>query len=495
VRTNQTAVHAGHRLLLDGYYVQSGLDAVTERLQRLSAEHLEIELERVREALAVSVHSRYATEPVSDDEGDLDVTSGEFLTAHALWIARELLAHGEETARGLEWVRKRRRKTAADAPAFRHHHLYDGSTGPALFLAAVAAETGDAEWATAARAALGPLRADLDRADPAGDDLGVGSGLGSIVYALAMTGGFLEDAEVTALADRVAAHITPERIAADTALDLVAGVAGAALGLLALYRATREADVLERAVRCGERLIDTALPFDGGTGWRTADGRVFTGLAHGVAGIAYALSRLHDATNDRRFGRAAAGGYKYVASRFLEGPGNWPILGEPAEGLPVQGSTMTAWCHGAPGIALATAAGTADTVDPRLLEELEAALRTAANVSPHKADHVCCGNMGRCESLFTAGRRLMRRDAFEGARRLARVVIARARASGHFRLTANGFEYRIFDPGFFRGLSGIGYSLLHLASPSHLPSVAACEAPPAGPARGGTVGASRAERP
>jgi len=94
------------------------------------------------------------------------------------------------------------------------------------------------------------------------------------------------------------------------------------------------------------------------------------------------------------------------------------------------------------------------------------------------ADHLCCGNMGRCESLFTTGRRLMRREAVEGSRRLARVVIARARKAGHFCLAANGFEYRIFDPGFFRGVSGIGYTLLRLAAPSSLPSIAAFEAPP-----------------
>ena len=144
--------------------------------------------------------------------------------------------------------------------------------------------------------------------------------------------------------------------------------------------------------------------------------------------------------------------------------------------MPVQRRMMTAWCHGAPGIALALAAGTADIVEPRLLEALDAALATTAAASTHRADHVCCGNMGRCEALFTAGRRLMRRETCDGAQQLARVVIGRARESGHFRLTANGFEYRIFDHGFFRGVSGIGYALLHLASPN-LPSVAAFEAP------------------
>jgi hypothetical protein len=105
-------------------------------------------------------------------------------------------------------------------------------------------------------------------------------------------------------------------------------------------------------------------------------------------------------------------------------------------------------------VTLAISLGSADTVYAKLLDQLEPSLKTTAGASPHMADHLCCGNMGRCESLFTTGRRLMRREAVEGSRRLARVVIARARKAGHFCLAANGFEYRIFDPGFFRGVSG-----------------------------------------
>jgi hypothetical protein len=155
---------------------------------------------------------------------------------------------------------------------------------------------------------------------------------------------------------------------------------------------------------------------------------------------------LFDVTGERRFGRASADGYRYVASRYLDTAQNWPVLGEPIEGVPGLGPSMTAWCHGAPGVTLAISLGSADTVYAKLLDQLEPSLRTTAQASPHMADHLCCGNMGRCEALFTTGRRLMRREAVEGSRRLARVVIARARKAGHFCLTANGFEYRIFDP-------------------------------------------------
>ena len=474
VQTDRTAVCAENHELVAGHFGQSGLEAVAERLRRLSDAHLSAELERLKGALAETIHARFTTEPGDDGDDAADATQRGYLTRHALWIGRELVTRATRTELGLEW--DRRGDSEPPLRGYHRHHLYDGSTGPALFLAALAAVTGDPQWSAAARDALGPLRADVARTDPATHALGVAAGLGSIVYALTMTATFLEDATLADLASEVAVRLTPERISADTSLDLAGGSAGAALGLLALHRLSPDPGLLDRAVRCGERLVETSLPFERGAAWRTADGHVFTGLAHGVAGIAYALSRLHDVTGDRRFGRAAADGYAWVGSQFVQGAGNWPILAAAADGVPVQRRMMTAWCHGAPGIALALAAGTADIVEPQLLEALDAALATTAAASTHRADHVCCGNMGRCDALFTAGRRLMRRETCDGAQQLARVVIGRARESGHFRLTANGFEYRIFDHGFFRGVSGIGYALLHLASPN-LPSVAAFEAP------------------
>ena len=65
----------------------------------------------------------------------------------------------------------------------------------------------------------------------------------------------------------------------------------------------------------------------------------------------------------------------------------------------------------------------------------------------------------------------------ERAWQLAEVVVDRAVARGHFRLSGPGVDYRVFDPGFFRGLSGIGYVLLRLAAPDRLPSIAGFEPP------------------
>ncbi|HWW88985.1 MAG TPA: hypothetical protein VNZ26_35575, partial [Vicinamibacterales bacterium] len=81
------------------------------------------------------------------------------------------------------------------------------------------------------------------------------------------------------------------------------------------------------------------------------------------------------------------------------------------------------------------------------------------------------------DALFTIGRHLERHETVASALTLAEYVTGRARAAGHFRIGVSRFEYRVFDPGFFRGLSGIGYVLLRMAAPSLLPSVLAFESP------------------
>ncbi len=253
----------------------------------------------------------------------------------------------------------------------RRHHLYDGSLGPAVFLAAAAVVSGEDRWRRCARDFAGGASAAVAKGVVDDAAIGVGSGAASVVYGLTTIGALLGDGTSLELARSAARQIAPHRIARDTALDVISGAAGAALGLLALYKVTHDSDILDLATACGDRLLQTAMEADQGLSWRAPDGRVYTGFAHGVAGIAYALGRLFDVTGERRFGRASADGYRYVASRYVDAAQNWPVLGEPVEGVAGLGPSMTAWCHGAPGVTLAISLGSADTVYAKLLDQLE----------------------------------------------------------------------------------------------------------------------------
>jgi lantibiotic modifying enzyme len=86
--------------------------------------------------------------------------------------------------------------------------------------------------------------------------------------------------------------------------------------------------------------------------------------------------------------------------------------------------------------------------------------------------------MGRCDVLLTVGEALRAPGPVEAAWRIALEVVRRAADEGRYRLSSRGYEFRAFDAGFFRGLSGIGYQLLRLGAPSRLPSVLSFELPP-----------------
>ena len=77
--------------------------------------------------------------------------------------------------------------------------------------------------------------------------------------------------------------------------------------------------------------------------------------------------------------------------------------------------------------------------------------------------------MGRVETLLVAGDRLSTPQLIAAAREIASRTLADAPRRGHFRL-AGGSGAEGYSPGFFQGLSGLGYQLLRLLRPE-LPSV------------------------
>jgi lantibiotic modifying enzyme len=300
--------------------------------------------------------------------------------------------------------------------------------------------------------------------------LGGCDGLGSVVYALSWMGRLLADDGCIELAARVASHITTIRIDADQRLDVHGGAAGAILALLAHYDVTGDTDALERARACGRHLVDRMVPTDDGSAWPAVNGQRLAGLAHGAAGVSYALLCLGRETLDLEFVRAAEEGYRFERSVFSGAHRNWPTVGRAGQTLSEAPIMMNAWCHGAPGIALARVLALDMIADSDVVSEIVTGVATTGAAS-ESVDHLCCGQLGRCETLLTVGRVLDRPELVDAARSLAERVTWRAIEERRFRLSAQGFEYRVYDPGFFRGLSGIGYQLLRLVDPDGLPTV------------------------
>ncbi|MBP7775510.1 MAG: type 2 lantipeptide synthetase LanM family protein [Acidobacteria bacterium] len=481
-RTSGTALDAG--VPVAGFFDRASHACALERLASLDEAAVAREAALIRGAFlarrldraapSLTPHDRFAADEALETVAPLETES---LIAAALAIGHALRDRAIAASDGsVNWIGLAR---AADADRYQLQPLgaglYSGAVGVALFLAALDDVTGRHEYRRLCQAALSPvLRAlSFDHRDvlarwAAGAGIGGGEGLGGIVYGLVRVGRLLGRAEPIDVAARLAELISPELVARDRVFDVIGGSAGAILGLLALHDAIGEVTILDRAQRCAAHLLEHREP---GTGtyrtWRTVDRAPLTGFAHGAAGIAYALLRLHAARPDAALVAAAREAIAYETQTFAPDVMNWPDF-RTHQG--VSGPVFLAnWCHGAAGIALARLGGLDALDTPGVRDDIEHGLATTRAWGLHDVDHICCGNAGRAEVLHVAGARLGRAGLTDRARRQAAWVVKRAADTGGYWVIP-GLADRVFSPGLFQGVSGIGYTWLRLARPD-LPSL------------------------
>lgn len=387
-------------------------------------------------------------------------------------VAAEISDHairrgGSASWIGLDWM--------GDAEVFQlaplGPDLYNGVSGIAVFLAAHSAVAGHAPSAELALAALSHLRRKLKDRNAArfARSLGIGgaTGLGSLVYALTVIARSLDNADLLADAHVASSLITDELIAADKRLDALGGSAGAILGLLRLHRDTQAPDVLARAIRCGDHLLRQERA--GAEGFRSWVGHglgpnALNGMSHGAAGFALALASLAAATGRDDFQQAASEALAFENSTYDADRRNWPDRRHADEP-----GWACRWCHGAPGIGLARAALLKQgRMDPATLrDDIRHALAGVDKAWPTELDTLCCGTLGNVEFLCEAGEALGRPDIREtAANRLAAIVQA-AGSTGDYRWNSGGQRFNL---GLFRGLAGVGYTLLRQRDES-LPNV------------------------
>jgi lantibiotic modifying enzyme len=277
-------------------------------------------------------------------------------------------------------------------------------------------------------------------------------------------GTFLEREELVDVGARLASCVTQSDIIADTTYDIVGGSAGLIIALLTVYDEQPEKEYLELARACGEHLIqDRTETKDGYRVWCSKN-EPLAGFGHGAAGIANALLRLYDTTGTTQFYGAACEAIEFENSIYSPEEKNWPDL---RPGVPHR--FMDGWCHGRSGIGLARASLPESVEAPRIRQDLRDAIRGIPTGELLEKDHVCCGNFSRVEFLNVVSCRSERPSCREAAQSIASNVLHRVEETGTFHCL--GHTGRIYNPGFFRGTAGIGYSLLRLESPEILPSV------------------------
>lgn len=205
--------------------------------------------------------------------------------------------------------------------------------------------------------------------------------------------------------------------------DLTHGAAGQGIASLLCADALDAPSLGEHAHRCAAYLIGTqasngawALP----AGVRSLEGVVYTGLAHGVAGIvAFLAAYGHTFAADTARDAALKGGswLKAQMRRDAEGGVFWPMRADSDE-------VWKWWCHGSPGISVAflelyRASGN---------QEFARIAIDALSVHPRAVRHVnlsqCHGLAGYGEALLSAHSILGDQDLLERASHVAADVLA-----------------------------------------------------------------------
>jgi lantibiotic modifying enzyme len=195
-------------------------------------------------------------------------------------------------------------------------------------------------------------------------------------------------------------------------------------------------------------------------------------MSHGAAGFAYALASLAAASGREDFADAAAECIAFEDASYNADRRNWPDLRNSEQPLwPCQ------WCHGAPGIGLARIAiarrvGANASLNAKLggdgiAADIDHAVIGVKQTWPNQLDTLCCGALGGIEFLCEAASAGGDGDLYMLASRRLTAIVDEAAAAGDYRWNTGKGRFNL---GLFRGLAGVGYSLLRQAQ-SSLPNV------------------------
>ncbi len=385
---------------------------------------------------------------------------------HAIKLGEAMTQLALRHHHGNSWLILTRNSTASAIVSPLHPFPWTatGASGTSIFLANLAAQTGDERYAQVARGALAFTLAMLQQCADAqlSSQIPI-SGLHGIylpIYALTECGRCLQDESLIDRAVEVVGHIPTAAIQRANNPDVLNGMAGALLVLLHLYRYRPDAQILAQATQLAENIL-TCQRGDGAQGWWVPGfHRPVLGMGHGAAGIAYALLRLYTVTADDRWYQSALRGLAYERQHFCPETKDWPDLRQE------QGTHfLTGWCAGAPGIGLARL-GILDVLmaDTQILAEIDYAIAATQRHSGKYQHHLCCGEAGRIAFLTTAAHRLGRPELAETALYAGFKMVEYYEKIGHWRLQE--FSERSIIPGLLDGVSGIGLSLLNLLNPT-----------------------------
>ena len=360
--------------------------------------------------------------------------------------------------------------------------LYQGAAGIALFLTELYRHTGEQRVLKTAVGALRHARDVVHR--PPSQSFSFHSGYIGLAFALYRFGVVTSDDRAFRDVEDLLRPFEKKAVGYP-GLDVIVGAAGAIPPLLEMSDQIDKHLSLRLAIDLGNTLVRAARRDGVGWSWDGSQAAIrnLTGFAHGASGCAHALIELFGVTRDDWFAYGAEQAFAYERQFFDERLQNWPDFRHPElgeylsagesgalrdrilRGEPLADLTMafsTAWCHGAPGMALARLRAAQVLGDVACATEAAAAAQTTlAQVRNQTQSYCLChGHFGNAETLLLASRVLNRPEFRIAAEERA------SRARQEIELPGKpwpcGTIGGVSDPSFMVGEAGIGYFYLRL---------------------------------
>jgi type 2 lantibiotic biosynthesis protein LanM len=449
-----------------------GLQRAVNRLSNLNKDEVNWQIEIIKAStVGMIAYNENLEEGDYFQINDSIEGSDLFLINEARAIVKTLEAtafrsNGRASWIGLDWIDGSNNSQISPMS----NDLYNGVVGISLFLIAYGKETGSRDAINLGLDGISRLRDSLRgaNAERIARGMGIGgvSGLGSIVYTFTVISDLLDDEGILDDARNAAKLFTNDLINTDKKLDFLAGSAGAILGLLKLYRSSKEQWILDRAIECGNYLLSQPRnELSGKISWNCSgvSSLPLNGISHGAAGFAYALSSLARATGINKYEVAAAECIDYENSSFNSQTFNWPDFrkGVPAKDV----EKICQWCHGGVGIGLARLGIKKNGIGDHeiLMHDVSEALNGVYETGRKPQDSLCCGELGRIEFIYEAGKNANNQAIIDDAKKLLCNVIKTAHSQGEYRFGGGAQNFHL---SFFRGLSGVGYSILRQLNPN-----------------------------
>lgn len=337
--------------------------------------------------------------------------------------------------------------------------LYDGILGNALFLAYLAKETKNLSYEKLSRATLNTV---IKKAGekPSIQSISAFSGEGSYIYGIVHLGLLWNDEQLIKRATERLPYLY-KLIDSSENIDFVSGLSGFIVTCLNIYHQLKDYEYLKIAKYAGEKLISQIIELD------LENAHINTGLAHGAAGIAWALSNLGKVLNQQFYLDQAERLISYENRQYDYGFENWIDQRKPQDKPDIH------WCYGAPGIALARLMmNQFISSTSEIPNDLAKALNQTSVNGVVESHCLCHGTLGNVDILLTAAQKIDKNDLLNKGLEMGYLAIAQKREHGW----VHGLDSRVEMDGFMLGRTGIGYSLLRLYNPK-IPSVLALEIP------------------